>query len=118
MRESRAAEALAPVVDAVHDIAAGPGVGDVDEVPNPGAAVVGLVRHAACVEPARDSRPEDLDRRLRVQWDLQSAPEVAASPERQHGEAAGRGDGRTVVEEAVDDLIERPVATDCHDPAS
>src|ERR1700716_2226023 len=99
----------------MHDLAAQACVGNVDEMPDAGGAVVGLERHAPGIETARYASPKYLDRGLRIQRNLQGAPEVAASAQWQHRQSAGRVNRRAVVKEAVDDLVEGAVAADRHD---
>src|SRR5216683_7841059 len=99
----------------MHDIAAEAGVRNVDEVPHARTTIGRTERDAAGIQSPRDSGLDDLNRRPRVQRDLEGSPEVAAGAERNHRQATRRGDGRAVVEEAVDDLVESAVATDRDD---
>src|SRR6266849_1190599 len=92
----------------MHDIAAEAGVRNVDEVPHARTTIGRTERDAAGIQSPRDSGLDDLNRRPRVQRDLEGSPEVAAGAERHHRQATRRGDGRAVVEEAVDGLVAHP----------
>ena len=108
-------QSFAASVHPVDDVATQTRIGDVDEVAHGRAAVLVLICDATGVKPPNHPAAQDLDRFLGIDRYPQSAPKIAACSQRNHRELAAGRDRRPVPEEAVEDFVEGPIASDRDD---